>query len=105
MNKPNFISGMMMYTISSDDLRTAVREGIIEKFGNLPLDQSTYVIHCAAENSNEIKNQLQDICKKAKFDSGADFSKDDFITFYRATNSNYPDEQRDRIERIAIVGK
>ena len=94
-----------MYTIKNDSLRDAVREGIIEKFGNLPLDQSTYEIRCAARGSNEIKGQLEEICKRAKTDSGADFCEDDFITFYRATNSNYLDDQRDRIERITIIGK
>lgn len=101
MCESNFISGMVMYTIKNEGLRNAVREGIINEFGDKLLDQSSYEIPCAGYLRGEAVTSLKEICKNAETESNAKFGDDDFVTFYRATDSN--DEQRDKIKRIKII--
>lgn len=101
MCESNFISGMVMYTIKNEDLRNAVRDGIISEFGDKPLDQSSYEIPCAGELRGGAVTSLKNICKNAEEGSNTKFCDDDFVTFYRATDSI--DEQRDKIKRIKII--
>lgn len=101
MCESKFISGMVMYTIENEDLRNAVHDGIINKFGDKPLDQSSYEISCAGELRGDAVTSLKEICKNAEKKSNAKFCDDDFVAFYRATDSN--DEKRDKIKRIKII--
>ncbi len=92
---------MVMYTIKNEDLRNAVRKGIINEFKDNPLDQSTYEILCAGELKGAVVAKLKEICAIAEKESNAKFCVDDFVAFYRATDSN--DEKRDKIKRIKII--
>lgn len=96
-----YISGMVMYTIQNDKLRDYIREGIINVWGDHQLDQSTYEIHCAGKSKGEVMEKLKTICEEAVSKSDLTFDKEDFVVFYRATNSN-DKSNRDRIERIPI---
>jgi hypothetical protein len=102
MESEKFISGMVVYTIKNDDLRNKIREEIINKFGEHPIDQSSYEIHCAAERKGVIVSSLERICENAVKVTNEEYTNDDFVAFYRATNSD-DKEHRDRIERITIV--
>lgn len=98
-----YISGMVMYTIQNDKLRDYIREGIINVWGDHQLDQSTYVIHCAGISKGEVMKKLKKICEEAESKSNMSFDKEDYVVFYRATNSD-DNPNRDRIERIPIIG-
>ena len=99
---------MVMYTIKNDDLREKVRDGIIDRYGKHILNESTYEIKCASESPSSIVSVLEKICAAAKKETGKEFikndpgNKNDFVTFYRATNSD-DKENRDRIQLITIV--
>ncbi len=107
MDKNRFISGMVMYTIKDDDLRKYVHDCIINEFGDNPLDESTYEIQCAAELHGETVKKLKAICENARKETRKDFIKgnpkgnNDFVTFYRATDSSSP--YKYKIERFVIV--
>ena len=107
MSNNRFISGMVMYTIKDDDLRKKVHDGIIDEFGDNELNESTYEIKCASESTSRTVSVLEKICTYAKKETGKEFikndpeNKNDFVTFYRATNSLSPKPYR--IEQIVIV--
>lgn len=107
MDNNIFISGMVMYTIKDDDLRNYVHDGIINEFGNHPLDESTYEIPYAAELHGETVMKLKAICENARKETCKDFIKgnpkgnNDFVTFYRATDSS--SRYKNKIERFVIV--
>ena len=110
MENEKFISGMVMYTIKDKNLIDAVRESIIENLEGKRLDQSCYEINCNDKTTGEIVEKIMELCEKAKKKTNEEFFKDDsnensdFVTFYRATNSNYKNN-RDKIQRIPVVGE
>lgn len=110
MEGEKFILGMVMYTIKNENLREYVRKGIIKELKGKRLDQSCYEINCHGGKTGEIVAKIHEICKKAEEETNEHFYKEDpdgdndFVTFYRATNSIYK-ENRDKIQRNPVVGE
>lgn len=100
--EPKYFSGIIVYTIQNDKLRDEFRNIILADLKSEELDQSCYGIKCAGDIPSETVKKIKQACCDAKNESGKNFSSEDFVCFYRATNSD-DKENRDRIQRIEII--
>ena len=93
--EPKYFSGIIVYTIQNDKLRDEFRNIILADLKGEELDQSCYGIACAGVIPSETVKKIKQACCDAKNESGKNFSSEDFVCFYRATNS---DDKKTEIE-------
>lgn len=97
------LSGIIVYTIhDNDSLRDALKNGIVEKYKEEQLDESTYGIPIQGITRDKAVQELKDICLEACKKSNSNFKDHDIVCLYFPT---YPEESGDNryIRQVYII--